>query len=116
MHDTPRRPTNSAHVAHVPARLQAMWAELVRRRGVFCVDKIYIFEIAMKNCSKYPSPVKIRDVAGTPNLSFRLFSSSECGRFCIQKKLFSCYLVHTTIIRPFDTLFILALKIGGVLD
>ena len=67
MQDTPRRRTNSAHVAHVPARLQATWAVLVRQRGVFCVDKIYIFEIAMKNCSKYPSPVKIRDVAGTPS-------------------------------------------------
>ena len=66
MQDTPRRRTNSAHIAHVPARLQAMWAELVRRRGVSCVDKISIFEIVMKNCSKYPSPVKIRDVAGIP--------------------------------------------------
>ena len=68
MQDTPRRRTNSAHVAHVPARLQAMWAELVRRRGVSCVDRIYIFEIVMKNRSKYPSPIKIRDVAGTPNV------------------------------------------------
>ena len=67
MQDTTRRRTNSAHVAHVPARRQATWAELVRWRGVSCVDKIYIFEIAMKNCLKYPSPVKIRDVAGTPS-------------------------------------------------
>ena len=66
MQDTPCRRTNSSNVAHIPARLQATWAELVRRQGVSCVDKIYIFEIAMKNCSKYPSPVKIRDVAGTP--------------------------------------------------
>ena len=72
MQDTPRRRTNSAHIAHVPARLQATWAELVRRRGVSCVDKIYIFEIAMKNCSKYQSPVKIRDVAGTPNVHMYL--------------------------------------------
>ena len=67
MHDKSRRRANSAQVAHVPARLQATWAELVRRRGVSCIDKIYIFEIVMKNCLKYPSPVKIRDVAGTPN-------------------------------------------------
>ena len=65
MQDTPRRRTNSAHV---PAQLQATWAELVRRWGVSCVDKIYIFEMAMKNSSKYPSPVKIRDVAGTPTV------------------------------------------------
>ena len=69
MQDTPRRRTNSAHVAHVPARLQATWAELVRWQSVSCVDKIYIFEIVMKNCLKYPSPVKFRDVAGTPNLN-----------------------------------------------
>ena len=66
MQDTPRRRTNSAHVAWSRAGTWATWAELVRRRGVSCVDKIYIFEIAMKNCSKYPSPVKIPEVAGTP--------------------------------------------------
>ena len=31
MQDTPRRRTTSAHAAHVLARLQAVWAELVRR-------------------------------------------------------------------------------------
>ena len=88
MHDKPRRRTNSAHVAHVPARLQATWAELVRRRGVSCVDKIYIFEIVMKNCSKYPSPVKIRDVAGTPSrdterriLTFKIMNFFENQTF-----------------------------------
>ena len=30
---TPRRRITSAHAAHVPARLQAAWAELVRRGG-----------------------------------------------------------------------------------
>ena len=59
MHDTLRRRTTSAHAAHVPARFQATWAELVRRRGVSCIDKIYIFEIVMKNCLKYPSPSQI---------------------------------------------------------
>ena len=34
MQDTPRRRTTSAHAAHVPARLQAAWAELVRRGGL----------------------------------------------------------------------------------
>ena len=32
--DTPRRRTTSAHAAHVPAWLQAAWAELVRRGGL----------------------------------------------------------------------------------
>ena len=59
MQETPRRRTTSAHAAHVPARIQAAWAELVRRRGVSCVDKIYIFQILMKSCLKYPSPSQI---------------------------------------------------------
>ena len=82
MQDTPHRRTNSAHVAHVPARLQAMWAELVSRLGVSCVDKIYIFEIAMKNCSKYPSPIKIHDVAGTPIVVYE--KSTNTTIFCEQ--------------------------------
>ena len=61
--DTPNRRTTSAHV---PARLQATWAELVRRLGVSNLEKNYIFEILMKNCTKYESAIKIRDVAGTP--------------------------------------------------
>ena len=32
--DLPRRRTMSAHAAHVPARLQAAWAELVCRGGL----------------------------------------------------------------------------------
>ena len=31
MQDTPRRRTKSAHAAHVPARLQAAWADLVTK-------------------------------------------------------------------------------------
>ena len=34
MQDTPPRLTTSAHAAHVPALLQAAWAELVRRGGL----------------------------------------------------------------------------------
>ena len=33
-HDTPPRRTTSAHTAHVPARLQAAGAELVRQGGL----------------------------------------------------------------------------------
>ena len=66
--DTINRRTTSAHAAHVPARLQATWAELVRRLGVSNFEKNYIFGILMKNCTKYQSAIKIRDVAGTPNV------------------------------------------------
>ena len=44
----------------------AGWAELGRRLGVSNLEKNYIFEILMKNCSKYVSAIEIRDVAGTP--------------------------------------------------
>ena len=64
--DTPNRRPSSAQLAHVPARLQATWAELVRRLGVSNFEKNYIFGILMKNCTKYQSAIKIRDVAGTP--------------------------------------------------
>ena len=70
--DTPNRRTTSAHAAHVPARLQATWAELVRRLGVSNFEKNYIFGILMKNCTKYQLAIKIRDVAGTPNVVLRL--------------------------------------------
>ena len=52
------------------------------------IDKIDIFEILMKNCLKYPSPVKIRDVAGTPNMDSSLastgsvWSKNQEGDFC----------------------------------
>ena len=52
--------------AHVLARLQATWAELVRRLGVSNFEKNHIFEILMKNCTKYQLAIKICDVAGTP--------------------------------------------------
>ena len=52
---------------HCATRLQATWAELVRRLGVSNFEKNYIFVILMKNCTKYQSAIKIRDVAGTPN-------------------------------------------------
>ena len=70
--DTPNRRTTSAHAAHVPARLQATWAELVRRFGVSNFEKNYIFEILMKNCTKYQLAIKIRDVAGSPNGMYKL--------------------------------------------
>ena len=46
---------------------QASWAELGRRLGVSNLEKICIFGIHMKSCTKYVSAIKIRDVAGTPN-------------------------------------------------
>ena len=58
--DKPPRRTNSAHAACSRAGTWAAWADVVRRRGVSCIDKIYIFEILMKSCSKYPSPSQIR--------------------------------------------------------
>ena len=55
----PPRRTNSAHVACSRAGMWAVWAEVVRRWGVSYIDKIYNFEIHMKNCSKYLSPSQI---------------------------------------------------------
>ena len=51
--DKPPRRTNSAHTACSRAGTWATWVDVVRRRSVSCVDKIYIFEILMKNCSKH---------------------------------------------------------------
>ena len=47
---------------------QPGWAELGRRLGVSNLKKNYIFGILMKNCTKYASAIKIRDVAGTPTV------------------------------------------------
>ena len=51
--------TSSAHVACCPADTWAGWAEVARLRGVSYDDRIYIFEILMKNCSKYSLPSQI---------------------------------------------------------
>ena len=48
-----------AQLACSRAGTWAAWADVVCRRGVSCINKIYIFEILMKNCSKYPSPSQI---------------------------------------------------------
>ena len=72
-------PTTSAHAAHVPARLQAAWAELVHRLGVSNFEKNYIFGILMKNCTTYQSAIKIRDVAGTPTLPCQRASSAHAA-------------------------------------
>ena len=47
MQDTPRQHTTSAHVAHVPAWLQAAWAELVRRGGLSDqkMEKVLLLEL-----------------------------------------------------------------------
>ena len=57
--DIPPRRTSSAHVACSRAGTWAEWADVVRRWGVSYVDKIHIFEILMKNCSKYVSASQI---------------------------------------------------------
>ena len=69
--DKPRRRTNSAHVAWSRSGTWAAWAEVVRRRGVSYIDKIYIFEVLIKNCSKYVSASQIGWnflKVGTPNV------------------------------------------------
>ena len=48
---------------------QPGWAELGRRLGVSYLENNYIFGILIKNCTKYVSAIKIRDVVGTPNVS-----------------------------------------------
>ena len=48
--DKPPRHANSAHVAWSQDGMWAAWAEIVRRGGVSHCNKIYIFEILMKNC------------------------------------------------------------------
>ena len=47
--DKPLQRTYSAQVACSRADTWAAWAEVVHRRDVFYVDKIYIFEIFIKN-------------------------------------------------------------------
>ena len=49
---------------------QPGWAELWRRLGVSNLEKNYIFEILMKNCSKYVLAIIIREVGGTPTNAY----------------------------------------------
>ena len=44
---------NPAHIGCIRDGKWTAWAEIVRQWGVSCVNEIYIFEILMKNCSKY---------------------------------------------------------------
>ena len=92
--DTPNRRTTSAHAAHVPARLQATWAELVRRLGVSNFEKNYIFGILMKNCTKYLSASSIGRISfkvGTPTVAMHGWNSDLINRYvvllCIIKHL-----------------------------
>ena len=66
MQDTPRWRTTSAHAAHVPAQLQAAWAELVRWGGLSDQKIKKGTFLRIEKLSFWESPVKIRDVAGTP--------------------------------------------------
>ena len=77
MQDAPRRHTTSAHAAHVPARLQAAWAELVRRGGLSDQNIKKGTFLRIEKLSFWESPVKIRDVAGTPNQSITKYSSKQ---------------------------------------
>ena len=67
MQDTPRRRTTSAHAAHVLARLQAVWAELVRRGSLSDQKLKKGTFLRIEKLNFWQSPVKIRDVAGTPS-------------------------------------------------
>ena len=58
--DKPPQRTNSAHIACSRAGTWAAWTEVERWLSVSYVNRIYIFEIPMKNCSKYLSPSQIR--------------------------------------------------------
>ena len=58
--------TNSAHAAHVPARLQATWAELVRRGGLSDQKIKKGTFLRIEKLSFWESALKICDVAGTP--------------------------------------------------
>ena len=62
----PSRRATSAHAAHVPAQLQATRAELARRGGSDQKIKKGTF-VRIEKLSFWESPVKIRDIAGTPN-------------------------------------------------
>ena len=76
MQDTPRRRTTSAHV---PARLQAAWAELVRWGGLSDQKIKKGTFLRIEKLSFWESAVKIRDVAGTPKLhqSFEVSENSS---------------------------------------
>ena len=68
MQDTPRQRTTSAHAAHVLALLQAAWAELVCRGGLPDQKIKKGTFLRIEKLSFRESPVKIRDVAGTPKV------------------------------------------------
>ena len=51
----------------------AAWAEVVRRQGVSYIDKIYIFEILIKNVRNIYHPAKLDEIflkVGTPREAF----------------------------------------------
>ena len=52
----------------MPAQLQAMWAELVHRGGLSDQKIKNGTFVRVENLSFRELPVKIRDVAGTPNV------------------------------------------------
>ena len=63
----------SAHAAHVPDRLQATWAELVRRQGLSDQKIKKGTFLRIDKLSFWESAVKICDIAGTPNLDRFIF-------------------------------------------
>ena len=60
--------------AHVPARLQAAWAELVRWGGLSDQKIKKGTFLRIEKLSFGESPVKIRAEAGTPNLDIAKFT------------------------------------------
>ena len=76
MWDTSRRQATSAQV---PARLQATWAELVRRGGLSDQKIKKGTFVRIEKLSFWESLVKIRDIVGTPNLYVHM-SSSQSGQ------------------------------------
>ena len=52
----------------------------MRQLGVSDFEKNCIFGILIKNCTKYQLAIKIRDVAGTPNILYLQFSQQERQR------------------------------------
>ena len=67
--DTPRQLATSAHADHVLALLQATWAELAHRRGLSDQNIKKGTFGRIEKLSFCKSPVKIRNVAGTPTVN-----------------------------------------------
>ena len=62
---------------------QPGWAELWCQLGVSNLEKNHIFGILIKNCLRYVSAIKIRHVAGTPNVvNHETVAYTKCTMKC----------------------------------